>query len=255
MMTSLSFSFLMLLSGWLALASKAPAQTAADWMRQGDELDARNQTKEALASYQEAEKLGTPTAALLHRMAKQHGLSMNDEPTAAGQQAAGERALACAQRSVATDPKNADAHVALAICYGRLVRFQETKVQIQYSRLIKQSAETGLQLNPKHELGWYVLGAWHYGMAGLNPVKRTLARVIYGALPSASYAEAAACFQRAIALNPSRMASYVDLGLTYVEMENKTAAREMLVKGLALPDRERDDPQVRARGKKALADL
>jgi tetratricopeptide (TPR) repeat protein len=240
---------------WLAFLAGAPAQSTAEWISQGDAYDAQHQTKAALRAYLEAEKSGTPSSALLHRIAKQYGLSMNDEPGDAGQKAAGEKALSYAQRSVAAGPREADAHVALAICYGRMVRFQETKVQIQYSRLIKQSAETALQLDPKNELGWYVLGAWHYGMAGLNPVKRALARVIYGALPSASYAEAAACFQRAITLNPSRMASYVDLGLTYLELDNETAAREMLIKGLALPDRDRDDPLVRVRGKQAMAKL
>ena len=239
----------------LALVVSSPAKDAPDWMKQGDELDAKQQTMEALAAYQEAEKLGAPNAALLHRMAKQFGLSMNDQPSEAGKKAAGEKALAYARRSVAADPKDADAHVALAICYGRLLRFQETKVQIAWSRLIRESAEQGLRLDPKHELGCYVLGSWHYGLAGLNPLKRALARVVYGAMPSASYAEAEAYFKRAIALNPARMASYVDLGMTYAELNNETAARQMLAKGLALPDRDRDDPQVRARGQQALAGL
>ena len=233
----------------------AQAQTSADWMKQGDELDANLQTKSALVAYLEAEKLGSPPAALLHRIAKQYGLSMNDEATEAGKKAAGEKSLAYARRSVAADPKDADAHVALAICYGRLVRFQDTKGQIQYSRLIKESAEQGLRLNPKQELGCYVLGSWHYELAKLNPVKRGLARMIYGAMPEASNVEAVAYFKRAIALNPSRMASYVDLGMTYAELDDETNARQMLAKGLALPDRDRDDPQVRARGTQALANL
>jgi|GEM_PF-5346554 hypothetical protein len=49
-------------------------------------------------------------------------------------------------------------------------------------------------------------------MAKLSSFKRGLARMIYGAMPSASHAEAVAYFQRAIALNPARMASYADLG-------------------------------------------
>lgn len=239
----------------LVFASVSPAQTVDEWTRRGDELDAKQETLPALAAYREAEKLGVPTSGLLHRIAKQYGLSMNDEATETGKKAAGEKALEYARRSVAADPKDADAQVALAICYGRLVRFQETKGQIGYSRLIKAAAEEGLRLNPRQELGCYVLGAWHYGMAGLNPVKRGLARVIYGALPSASYEEAAGYFKRAITLNPARMASYVDLGLTLIELDDEAGARAMLRKGLALPDREPDDPQVRARGKKGLAGL
>ena len=239
----------------LAFSSATQAQTLTELIKQGDELNAKQQTKAALAAYQEAEKLGTPPAALLHRIAKQYGLSMNDEATEADKKAVGEKALAYAQRGVAADPKDADAHVALAICYGRLVRFQDTKVQLQYSRHIKESAEQGLRLNPKHELGCYVLGSWHYELANLNPVKRGLARVIYGAMPEASNAEAVAYFKQAIALNPARMASYVDLGMTYAELNDEANARQMLEKGLALPDRDRDDPQVRARGVQALKDL
>ncbi len=243
-----------LLLVWMSAAA-CQAQSMAEWMGRGDEWDAKHQTKSALAAYLEAEKLGPPPAVLLHRLAKQYGLSMNDETTEAGKKAVGQKALAYAQRSVAADPKDADAHVALAICHGRLARFQDTKVQIAWSRLIKESAEQALRLKPDHELGCYVLGSWHYEMSGLNPVKRALARMIYGALPPASYAEAAAYFKRAIALNPARMASYIDLGMTYAELDDENSAKQMLTLGLALPDRDRDDPMVRARGKQALADL
>ncbi len=127
--------------------------------------------------------------------------------------------------------------------------------RLQFSRLIKESAEKALLLNPRHELACYVLASWHYELARLHPLKRGLAKMIYGTIPPASNAEAVKFFKQAIVLNPSRMASYVDLGLTYVELSDKTAARLMLTQGLALPDRERDDPQVRARAKKALAGL
>ncbi len=233
----------------------AAPQSAVEWMRQGDVLDAKLETKASLAAYLEAEKLGTPSAALLHRIAKQYGLSMNDEAAESGKKAAGVKALAYAQRSVAADPKDADARVALAICYGRLARFQETKVQIAWSRLIKEAAEEGLRLNPDHELGCYVLGAWHLEMAGLNPLKRGLARMIYGEVPAASYAEAVVYFKRAIALNPDRMASYIDLGRAYAGLDEIVLAKAILLKGLALPDRDRDDPAVRARGNQTLKDL
>ncbi len=224
-------------------------------MRRGDALELKLQTKLALEAYLEAEKLGKPPAALLTRIAKQYGLSMNDFPTEAGKKAAAETALAYAQRAAATDPNDADAYVALAVCYGRLVRFQETKVQIQYSRLIKESAEAALRLNPKQELGWYVLGSWHYEMASLSAFKRGLARMIYGEMPAASYTDAATCFKRALSIDPARMASHVDLGRTFIQLNRKAEARAMFARGLALPDRDRDDPQVRARALAALEKL
>lgn len=40
-----------------------------------------------------------------------------------------------------------------------------------------------------------------------------------------------------------------------MELDNKAEACAMLSKALALPDRERDEPQVRARARAALAQL
>jgi Flp pilus assembly protein TadD len=255
MKTSRAPLCLMLLLVWLIRVPPGQAGTLAELMEKGDALDLKQQTKPALAVYLTAEKLGDPPAALLHRIAKQYGLSMTDETTEAAKKAAGEKALSYAQRAVIADPKDADARIALAICYGRLARFQETKVQLQYSRLIKESAEESLRLNPNQELACYVLGSWHYELSKLNMVKRGLARMIYGAMPPASNTAAVEYFKRAIALNPGRMASHVDLGLTYAELGDETAARASLTKGLALPNLDRDDPQVRARGKAALEDL
>ncbi len=255
MTNSLKRAISLIILLWLGTAGAAFSQSAEEWVRRGDAFDAGGQTREALAAYLEAVQKGPQTSALLHRVAKQFGLSMNLEATEAGKQAAAENALGYAKRSVAADPKSADARVALAICYGRLIRFQDTRVQIEWSRLVKESTEEALRLDPENELGWYLLGAWHYELAGLNPIKRGLARLIYGSLPPASDAEAVRCFRKAIALNPARMASYVDLGLTYARTGDESSARQMLALGLALPNRDPDDPAVRVRGQKALADL
>ena len=50
-----------------------------------------------------------------------------------------------------------------------------------------------------------MLGRWHEGLAEVNPVMRSMALVAFGKLPDSTHEEAAACFQRAIALNPNRL--------------------------------------------------
>ena len=86
-------------------------------------------------------------------------------------------------------------------------------------------------------------------------MKRALARVVYGKLPSAKYEDAVRCFEKAIELNPNRLMHYIELGRTYAQMGRTEDARKFITKGLAMPDTEKDDPETKKRGRQILAKL
>lgn len=240
------------------LAFSATALAQGDFsslLKKGDQLDAELKTKEALATYLEAEKLQPANADVLHKIAKQYGESMNDVSNKAEKKALGEKALAYSKRSVAADPKNAQAQLALAVSYGRLAPFLDNKTKIAYSKLVKEHVDRSLALDPKNDLTWHVLGAWHYELANLNPFLRTLARLIYGDLPAASNDAAVKNFKKALELNPRRVANHIELGRTYLALGQKDLARASLEKGLTLPNRQRDDEQVKQRAREALKKL
>ena len=224
-------------------------------LKKGDQLDAELKTKEALATYLEAEKLQPANADLLHKIAKQYGESMNDVTTKAEKKALGEKALAYSKRSVAADPKNPQAQLALAVSYGRVAPFLDNKTKIAYSKLVKEHVERSLALDARNDLTWHVLGAWHYELANLNPILRTIAKIIYGEIPAASNEAAVKSFKKALELNPRRIANHVELGRTYVELNQKELAKASLEKGLKLPNRQRDDEQVKRRAREALKKL
>ena len=147
------------------------------------------------------------------------------------------------------------AQLALAICYGRLAPLLDNKTKIAYSKLVKEHTERALSLEPSSDHGYHVLGAWHYELASLNPVLRTIVGLVYGALPPASHEEAARLFKKAIAMRPDRVSHHVELGRTYIAMGSAELARVELNKGLALPNREKDDPETRSRAREALRKL
>ncbi len=228
---------------------------ASALLRQGDALDAAMKTPEALAKYLEAEKITPNDANLLHRIAKQYGESMNDAKTAEGQRDLATKALEVSRRAVAADPANALAQVALAISYGRLAPFLENKQKIAYSKLVKEHAEKALALDDKCELAYHVLGAWNYELAGFGMLMRALVKLTYGGLPEASYAAAEKHFLKGCALNPRRLANFVELGRTYQKLEKPAEARKYLEKGLALPSIYRDDEATKERARAALKEL
>lgn len=231
------------------------AQSVAEIIARGDGLDAQLKSEEALKVYLQAEALAGEDAKLLIKIAKQYGESMTAIKDKDACRKAGESALSYAQRAVKVAPAMCDAHLAVAICYGRLLDLVPAKTRVEYSRLVKQSAEQAVKLDPRSDYAWHMLGRWHQAVATMSGVTKTLVKLIYGGLPAASLDEAAKCFQKAVELRSDRVAHHIELGRTLALADKKTEARRSLERGLALPNRERDDPDTKARGREALAEL
>jgi hypothetical protein len=64
-----------------------------------------------------------------------------------------------------------------------------------------------------------------------------------------------ACFDKAIAINPTRLRHYIELGRTYAQMGKNAEARLFIQKGMSMPNMEHDDPELKQRGRDALAKL
>ncbi|HEY5793119.1 MAG TPA: hypothetical protein VIS74_07460, partial [Chthoniobacterales bacterium] len=77
--------------------------------------------------------------------------------------------------------------------------------------------------------------------------------LIYGEVPRATNEEAAGYFQKAIALNPGRIGNHVELGRTCLALRDSAKAKAEFAKALALPDREKEDPESKRRARAALA--
>jgi len=252
MKTSLRF-FMMLALGLGPAWAADPG--AAEWVRKGDALDAQLKTAEALAAYVQADQLDPGNAEILRRIAREQSLSMVDTTSKEEKRRRAEAGLDAAQRAVAADPGNALAQLALGICYGRVAPFTDNKTKIAYSKRVKEHTEKSLKLDPRNDYAYHVLGAWNYELAGLNALLRAAARLIYGEIPAASYEVAVGHFLKAIELAPNRVSHHVELGRTYAALGKKELAKASLEKGLSLPNREKDDPETKGRGREALKGL
>jgi tetratricopeptide (TPR) repeat protein len=224
-------------------------------LKQGDEFESKIETQKALDAYLAAEKTDPNNPEVLYRIAREYDELMDDTSPSAGKRALAEKGLAYAHRAVEAGPKNAMAHLALAICYGRIAPLLDNKTKVDYSKHVKEEAEACLAINPDQYLAYHILGVWNYEMADLNPVLRGIAKLVYGDLPAASFEKAETDFKKAIALKPDFLANHVELGRTYAAMGRKDEAMAELKRGLALPDQVKDDPEAKERAKQALAKL
>jgi len=234
-----------------AQAADAPVITLA----QGDALEEKIKTQDALDIYLQLEKGGRKDAALLYRIAREYAELMPDAKTKAEKLRLGEIALDYAKRAVAADATDGNSYLCLAICYGRLAPLLDNRTELEYSRLIKDDAETALRLDPKLDDADYILGAWNFEMSNIGVVLRELAKLVYGRLPESSDEKAVEYLQKGIELAPQRVCHHIELGRVYAAMGKKDLAREEIEKGLALPIVERDDEEMKQHGRDTLKTL
>ncbi len=237
------------------LASHAVADDVSDLLKKGDAFDKQLKTSDALATFLEADKASPNNSEVLHRIAREYGLSMDDVSDKTAKRDHGLKALDYAKRAVAADGNNATAHLALAVSYGRVAPFLDNKTKIAYSKLVKEEADKALKLDGTNDLTYHVLGAWNYELANLNPILRAIASALYGGIPTASNEAALDYFKKAIALNPNRIGNYVEIGKTYAALKQNGLAAENLRKALSLPNREKDDDECKQSAREALQKL
>ncbi|MFN0076005.1 MAG: tetratricopeptide repeat protein [Prosthecobacter sp.] len=239
----------------LLTSATVRAQSASDLMGSGDVFDRKFQAGKALEYYLPAEKLEPQNVPLLVRIARQYRHLMTDATTSAEKLRLGGSALSYGRRAAALAPNDSEAQLSPAITYGKMLPFQGTREQVDASPRIKAAADKALKLDQRNDVAWHVLGRWHQALANIGVLKRTLGGLIYGKLPTSTNEAAVACFDQAIAINPNRLRHYIELGRTYAQMGRTDEARKFITQGMAMPNKEHDDPELKERGRLALAKL
>lgn len=224
-------------------------------MAKGDEFDKRLQAKEALEYYMPANKLEPDNVDILVRIARQYRHLMADASSNKEKLRLGYISLEFANRASSLAPKNAEAQLSPAISYGKMLPFMGSKDQVNAAPRIKAAVDRALQLDPTNDNAWHILGRWNRVLADVNAVKRALAKALYGGLPVTTNEAAEKCLLKAIEINPNRLIHYIELGHVYVQMGRKEDARKYIKKGLAMPDKEKDDPEMREIGVQLLEKL
>ena len=221
----------------------------------GDQLDQQLKAQEALDYYLPASKLEPNNVDLLVRIARQYRHLMTETSSKKEKLRLGLISLESAQRAADLAPKNAEAQLSPAISYGKMLPYMSSKDQVTCAPKIKESVDRTLALDPRNDNAWHILGRWNRVLADVNIVKRMLAQALYGNLPKTTNEDALKCLRKAIEINPNRLIHYIELGRIYAQMGNKEEASEYIHKGLSMPDKEADDPEMKEIGRATLQKL
>jgi Flp pilus assembly protein TadD len=241
---------LFFLTGTLTLG----AADASKLLREAAAAEASLDVRRALELYQQADAAQPQDAFILQKIARQYSDLVVDQATNEARRDYANRALGYAERAVALAPNNAECVLSLGVCYGKLAVYSDTREKVRYSRLIKESAERALALDPNYAWAHHLLGRWHYEVADLGAAARFFVKLIYGGLPPADRAEAVRSLRRATELEPTELNHWLELGFAYAAAGQPAEARRAWEKGLAMPVRAKHDAS-QQRAREALAKL
>ncbi len=241
----------------LALGCRAANPEADTLIEQGDAEVAALHAPEALALFDQAAKADPDDVEILLRISQQCSNLIAQAKSPADALSFATRSLHEAKQAVALAPDNPKAHLAVAVAYGRLADFEDNRTKIEYSRSVKEEADRTLELDPREDFAYHVLGRWNYAIATLNPMLKLMAKLVYGGLPEASLEEAVKDYQKAIDLAPQRVIHHHELARVEAALGQTDAARKEWETELTLKpednEGENDEREARANLDKAEA--
>ena len=221
----------------------------------GDVAYKKFDNRAALANYSRAVEIDSSNYEALWKLARAYvdvGMVLPKKEQAE-HYAAGEK---LARRCARFYPDSANGHFFIAVALGRVALHEGGKRKIQISKEVKAAAERALRADPKHDGAMHVLGRWNYELADLNFIERTVAKIVFGGLPTgASYEQAEKYFMQAVTLGPEKPAHHFELARTLLKLNRHTAARQHLKQCIALPEVFWDDAQHQLAARKLLEKL
>lgn len=262
MMGRSAYRIIALIGGmWLAVAAALPPHVqaqAADGLQatlnQVDQLRTEGAFREAFATLTGLRQEHPNTAAVLWRLSRTK-VDLGEQRTREEEREQFYRdALADAEAAIESDATNAHAYLAGAIAAGRVGLISGTREKVEMSRTVKEYADRALTLNDALPAAYHVRARWNYEVASLGFFSRAIVRAVYGGLPDASYEAAVEDFERSIALD-DRVVDRLELGRTYIAMDQEDKAREQLQTALDLPNKDPDDPQYKDEARELLDEL
>lgn len=120
-----------------------------------------------------------------------------------------------AGRCIALEPLNNNGYTWRAAALGNIAMFEGSTARVKLCNSIKADALKAIQLNPKDDVAYSILGSLYREIGNISWVEKKLAITFIGKIPEGGYVESEQSFNKAIAINANLMRHWYELGLLY----------------------------------------
>jgi tetratricopeptide (TPR) repeat protein len=135
-----------------------------------------------------------------------------------------------AARAVAANPDGADGYFALANAIGRTSLTLGKKERVRRAAEIRNAALKAIELNPRQDGAFHVMGRWNAEIMRLSSIQRFFAKNFLGGavFSQASWDNGVSYMKQAIAIRPDFIYHHYDLALIYIDTKQWAPARQQL---------------------------
>lgn len=168
-----------------------------------------------------------------------------------------DRAETLARRAVELRPEGADGHCVLAQAIGLASLAKDSRERILRAGEIRKEALRALELDPRHDGAYHVLGKWQAAIARISGFQKMIARGVLGGyvFDEATWDRATASLQRAVDLAPQRIDHRLALAEVLIERRRHAEARALLATIEPLPLEDPLDPSFKAQARQRLVEI
>src|SRR5258706_238944 len=134
-----------------------------------------------------------------------------------------------ARKALKLDPNSTWSYFWVAASVGSVAAVAPVAKQVELSGEIRDAVEKSLALDPKNGAAYHLYGVWHRKVAEIGGASPMLAPGVFGkSVPQGSVEKSIEYLKKAVALNPTYIASRLELARSYVAKKEWPAARTML---------------------------
>ena len=230
-------------------------------LQRADELHAAFKPKEALAELLRVLESDSQNAEAMSKIARVY-IDLGDTIPESTPDWEAERlkqfqvAEQYARKAVKADPNGTWGHFYVAASLGSVATVSPVAKQIDLAGEIRGAVEKAITLDPQNGFAYHVYGVWHRKMAEIGKASRMFASVLYGrSIPKGSMERSIEYLNKAIVLNPTVIASRLELAQSYVAVENWWLARNLLTSIRELPIQFSDDAKLKRKAEQILAEI
>jgi len=145
------------------------------------------------------------------------------------------KAIEYSNKALELAPDCAHCYVASCVSKGRLALFSDNKNKVRLAKEAQDAAAKALSMDPSLDLAHHLMGRWHYEMARVNSLVRTLVRIMYGTdLPPGTKEGALKCFEKAIKIAPNRLIHKVEAGRVLLDLGERERGVAFLEEAMRL---------------------
>lgn len=149
-----------------------------------------------------------------------------------------------ARRAVAANGDGAEGHFALANALGRGSLSMGVRERVERATEVRAEALRTIELDPRHDGAWHILGRWNAEVERLPAFQRFFAKAFLGAsvFNAASWDEAERDLRLAVQYAPTRIVHRFDLAAVLMSRKKWAEAKQQLDVIAGLPSVDVSDP-------------